>query len=30
MTKVKLRPLGDRVLIRPLETKEQKRGGIII
>ncbi len=29
-TAVKLRPLSDRVLIRPLEEKEQKRGGIII
>src|SRR5262245_24007888 len=29
-TAVKLRPLGDRVLIRPLEEKEQKRGSIII
>lgn len=30
LTKVKVRPLGDRVLVRPLESKEQKRGGIII
>jgi chaperonin GroES len=29
-TAVKLRPLGDRVLVRPLEEKEQKRGSIII
>ncbi|HVA65292.1 MAG TPA: co-chaperone GroES [Elusimicrobiota bacterium] len=29
-TKVKLQPLGDRVLVRPLEQKETKRGGIII
>ena len=29
-TKVKLQPLGDRVLVKPLEAKETKRGGIII
>ena len=29
-TAVKLRPLSDRVLIRPIEEKEQKRGAIII
>ncbi len=29
-TKVKLQPLGDRVLVKPLEQKETKRGGIII
>jgi chaperonin GroES len=28
MTKIK--PLGDRVLVEPLEEKEQKKGGIII
>jgi len=28
--KMKLRPLGDRVLVKPLEEKEIKRGGIII
>ena len=27
---VKVKPLGDRVLIKPLEEEEQKRGGIII
>ena len=30
LTKVKIQPLGDRVLVKPLEQKEQKRGGIII
>ncbi|MEK7287487.1 MAG: co-chaperone GroES [Elusimicrobiota bacterium] len=30
LTKVKIRPMGDRVLVRPLEAKEQQRGGIII
>src|SRR4051812_22930016 len=30
LTKVKLQPLGDRVLVKPLEQKEIKRGGIII
>ncbi len=30
LTKVKLQPLGDRVLVKPLEQKETKRGGIII
>ena len=25
-----LRPLGDRVLVKPVEQEEQKRGGIII
>jgi chaperonin GroES len=25
-----IRPLGDRVLVQPLETAEQKKGGIII
>jgi chaperonin GroES len=27
---MKLRPLGDRVVVKPLEQKEVKRGGIII
>ena len=30
LTKVKIQPLGDRVLVRPIEQKEVKRGGIII
>ena len=30
LTKVKIQPLGDRVLVKPAETKETKRGGIII
>ena len=30
LTKVKLQPLGDRVLVKPQELKETKRGGIII
>ncbi|MBI5631653.1 MAG: co-chaperone GroES [Elusimicrobia bacterium] len=30
LTKVKLQPLGDRVLVKPVEQKETKRGGIII
>ena len=30
LTKVKLQPLGDRVLVKPMEQKETKRGGIII
>lgn len=30
LTKVKIRPLGDRILVRPIESKEQHRGGIII
>ena len=30
LTKVKLQPLGDRVLVKPQENKETKRGGIII
>ena len=29
-TMVKIRPLGDRVLIEPVEAKEQNKGGIII
>ncbi|OGR82764.1 MAG: co-chaperone GroES [Elusimicrobia bacterium RIFCSPHIGHO2_02_FULL_57_9] len=27
---MKLQPLGDRVLVKPVEQKESKRGGIII
>jgi chaperonin GroES len=27
---VRLRPLGDRVLVKPLEKKEEVRGGLII
>ena len=27
---MKVRPLGDRVLVKPLETEEKKKGGIII
>ena len=27
---VKIRPLGDRVLVKPIEEKEVKKGGIII
>jgi chaperonin GroES len=30
LSKVKIQPLGDRVLVKPVETKEVKRGGIII
>ena len=30
LTKVKIQPLGDRVLVKPLEAKETKKGGIII
>ncbi|MFH2203190.1 MAG: co-chaperone GroES [Elusimicrobiota bacterium] len=30
LTKVKLQPLGDRVLVQALEQKEVKKGGIII
>jgi len=30
LTKVKLQPLGDRVLVKPIEQQETKRGGIII
>ena len=29
-TKMKIRPLGDRVLVEPIEEKEQSVGGIII
>lgn len=27
---MKIRPLGDRILVKPLEAKEQKKSGIII
>jgi chaperonin GroES len=30
LTKVKIQPLGDRVLVKAVEAKETKRGGIII
>ena len=30
MTTTKLNPLADRVVVKPLEEKEQKKGGIII
>ncbi len=30
MAKVKIQPLGDRVLVKQVEEKEQVRGGIII
>ena len=30
LSKVKIQPLGDRVLVKPAEAKESKRGGIII
>ena len=30
LTKVKIAPLGDRVLVKPVESKEVKKGGIII
>ena len=30
LTKVKIQPLGDRVLVKPLEQKEVKKGSIII
>ncbi|MBL0349048.1 MAG: co-chaperone GroES [Elusimicrobia bacterium] len=30
LTKVKIRPLGDRVLVKPLDKEKQERGGIII
>ena len=29
-TKIKIQPLGDRVIIKPLEAKEVRKGGIII
>jgi chaperonin GroES len=30
LTKVKIQPLGDRVLVKPIEPKETRKGGIII
>jgi chaperonin GroES len=30
LTKVKIKPLGDRVLVRPVEKEKQERSGIII
>jgi chaperonin GroES len=30
MAKIKIKPVGDRVLVRHIEEKEQVRGGIII
>ena len=30
LTNVKIQPLGDRVLVKPIEAKEVKRGGLII
>ncbi|HVE14690.1 MAG TPA: co-chaperone GroES [Elusimicrobiota bacterium] len=30
LSKVKIQPLGDRVMIQPVEQKEVKKGGIII
>ena len=30
LSKVKIQPLGDRVLVKPVEAKEIKRSGIII
>lgn len=30
LSKVNIQPLGDRVLVKPVEAKETKRGGIII
>ncbi len=27
---IKMQPLGDRVLVQPIEEKEEKKGGIII
>ena len=30
LTKVNLQPLGDRVLLKPIENKENRRGGLII
>lgn len=29
-TKIKIQPLGDRIIVRPLEAKEVMKGGIII
>ena len=30
MSKVNLKPLGDRVIVKPLETEEKTKGGIIV
>ncbi len=30
LTRVKVQPLGDRVLLKPTEPKEERKGGIII
>lgn len=30
LSKVKIRPLGDRVLVKPLDKEKQERGGLII
>ncbi|UPT72657.1 MAG: co-chaperone GroES [Elusimicrobiota bacterium] len=30
LSKIKIQPLGDRVLVKAVEAKETKRGGIII
>jgi len=30
LTNVKIQPLGDRVMIKPMEQKEVRKGGIII
>jgi chaperonin GroES len=29
-TKIKIQPLGDRLIVKPVEPKEVKKGGIII
>lgn len=30
MSKINIKPLNDKVLVEPLEVKEQKKGGIVI
>ena len=30
MAKVKIKPLGDRVLVKPMEAEERTKGGIIL
>ncbi len=30
LTKVKIRPLGDRVVVKPMDKEKQERGGLII
>lgn len=30
MSKIKIRPVGDRILVQPIADKEQIRGGVII